>query len=206
MDPLNRRLANRTSIAMVIVGFVLMSGSAFALDFLQRTDLAVLEFQLQDLQGDESGAQSERRLILPVPRAWEAHLHEEGQSSRIRILTPLGSVVNMVGVANRIANAQELRALVTAMGLDHLDRAVESELELLGFTGKRSRGFYFQLTDANPAPGEWANLTAGFFVLEDSLWMFQLLSHERGGLDEQDLIESLKHIRLDESSTATSNV
>jgi len=54
---------------MVIVGFVLMSGSAFALDFLQRTDLAVLEFQLQDLQGDESGAQSERRLILPAPRA-----------------------------------------------------------------------------------------------------------------------------------------
>jgi hypothetical protein len=70
---------------------------------------------------------------------------------------------------------ESLRATVQRTAAELLPHSIEKTATLHDIRGSQSVGFYYALTDNNPGPGEFTNLTQGVFLTGEVLSTFTIL-------------------------------
>ncbi len=71
--------------------------------------------------------------------------------------------------------ADSLKATARRTADEMLPRSVEKTAPLHELRGPQSMGFYYAITDNNPGPGEFTNMTQGLFLTGDVLATFTIL-------------------------------
>ena len=70
---------------------------------------------------------------------------------------------------------ESLKATVQRAATELLPHSIEKTATLHDLRGPQSLGFYYALTDNNPGPGEFTNLTQGVFLTGEILSTFTIL-------------------------------
>ncbi len=125
-------------------------------------------------------------LRLAVPDGWRVSTKSLSQplSVLLRMSPPTGEAFDVqltsvwldsAALAKRSPDSIKSNVQRTASGL--LPQAVEKTITMQELRGTQTAGYYFALTDRNPAPGEYKYLMQGSFLTGELLSVFTLLSH-----------------------------
>jgi hypothetical protein len=123
-------------------------------------------------------------LHLSVPDDWRTHTRElpEPPSITLHFVPASGDAFDVQVTAVWLDATKRIRETPDAMRADVqrsaeelLPHSVEKTATLHELHGRQSIGFYYALTDNNPGPGEFTNLTQGVFLTGDILSAFTIL-------------------------------
>jgi hypothetical protein len=121
---------------------------------------------------------------LSVPDDWQTHTRElpEPPSITLHFVPASGDAFDVQVTAVWLDATKRTRETPDAMKADVqrsaeelLPHSVEKTATLHELHGRQSTGFYYALTDNNPGPGEFTNLTQGVFLTGDILSAFTIL-------------------------------
>jgi hypothetical protein len=87
--------------------------------------------------------------------------------------------------------ADSLKATAQRSADDLLPHSVEKTAPLHDLRGPQCQGFYYALTDNNPGPGEFTNLTQGLFLTGDLLTTFTILHRTPSSPEVDQALQSL---------------
>jgi len=121
---------------------------------------------------------------LNVPDGWQTRSRELANPSSITLhfVPASGNAFDVQVTAVWLDAPKRTRETPDAMKADVqrtaeelLPHSVEKTATLHELHGQQSTGFYYALTDNNPGPGEFTNLTQGVFLTGDILSAFTIL-------------------------------
>jgi hypothetical protein len=126
-------------------------------------------------------------LQLNVPKTWRIadKSLEDPASVTLRFLPGSGEAFHVqvtslwLDAGKRAGKTPEqLRKDVQQAGEKSLGQALEKQLTLHPLRGAKAQGYYYTLTDRDPAPGEYKHLTQGMFLAGELFTIFTFLHHE----------------------------
>jgi hypothetical protein len=180
---------------------------------LRNAILRTLAFLLVALPGAAAAAERDVRIGLPnhgalflrVPDGWEERISRpKPDEPPLILVTPASgpafriviSPVWPVTAEDKLPDADAIRAMMESGANAAKEVAVETEIPMQDLKGMGTVGTYFSVTDRNPAPGDFKNLTQGLArvgtivvafrvftngdrpaVLESALKMFRTMRH-----------------------------
>jgi hypothetical protein len=127
------------------------------------------------------------KLLLAVPRAWNADVHpRQGRSAPTLelqqknaapfrlLLTPMWTADSDTPLPNDAA----VRDKVAAAAKEAQAQSAEPTLAVNELFGKANRGYYFTATDRAPKPDEWKYLTQGIVRIGPIDLAFSVLTND----------------------------
>ena len=123
-------------------------------------------------------------LRLKVPDGWQSQSHPLANPASVTLhFRPANGDAFDVQVTaiwlDREKRSKEttesLKASVQRAATELLPHSIEKTATLHDLLGPQSVGFYYALTDNNPGPGEFSNLTQGVFLTGEILSTFTIL-------------------------------
>jgi len=107
------------------------------------------------------------------------------------LITPLWSTTGDAA----FNNDSNLRKLVEQDANALLASAIETEVKILKFDSQTLNGYYFQLTDQNPKPGEFECLCRSGVGVGELLLSVTYLSHQRDTGDFLKIMNSISYLQ-----------
>lgn len=140
------------------------------------------------------------KLRLQVPDGWVSSSKSLEQPAAVVLrLNPASGDLFDVQVTTVWLNTERLakttlkslKSTVEETAEDPLRQAVESKLVLVELRGAETMGYYYSLTDRNPAPGEYKYLTQGAFLTGELMTVFTILNRENTSPEVARILEMM---------------
>jgi hypothetical protein len=151
-------------------------------------------------------ARDGREMLLRVPSAWDANGGPGPQGSITVDLAPrAGRAFSLQLTAIPLTpsdvgrlQADGLRQLVQTEGERMLAEASETSIRLESVMGAFGRGYVYSITDRRAAlpRGEWRYMTAGSYLVGDTLIQISLLSNEGVGAIRMQALDVLRSAQV----------
>ena len=140
-------------------------------------------------------------LQIEVPSNWQSRLEQPpGELPPTIRLSDNRSLLLITPIWSTTGDAEfnddgNIRKLIENDGKELIVTAVETELIINKFASQTINGYYFQLTDQNPKPGEFRFLCRSGVGVGELLLSVTYLSHQRDISDFLQIMNSISYLQ-----------
>jgi hypothetical protein len=140
-------------------------------------------------------------LRLSVPDGWQSQVHtlSNPPSVTLHFVPATGDAFDVQVTAVWLDQDQRskettesLRATAQRTAAELLPHSIEKTATIHDLRGPQSVGFYYALTDNNPGPGEFTNLTQGVFLTGEVLSTFTILHRTAVSREADQALEAFR--------------